>query len=94
MATQPRNGFKRVEPPRKPDPPEPKVEGPEPTDEQLCNLAVVAGYPLLATPMFQQMPHWRESLLNLHALYQRAICGDQDALVALDRLASAFGSDR
>jgi hypothetical protein len=97
MGTQPRNGFQRVEPPRKPEPraePKATVEGSEPTDEQLCNLACAAGFPLLATPMFQKMPHWRESLLNLHALFQRAICGDQEAAIALDRLGSAFGSDR
>jgi hypothetical protein len=92
MATQPRKGFVRVEP-RKPEPRvEPEPEGAEPTDEQLCNIACVLGFPILATPIFQRMPHWRQSMLNLHALFQRAICGDTEAEAALNRLIEAFAS--
>src|SRR3954464_16020661 len=105
MATQPRNGFKAVPPPKREPPIRARARDPEvgwdpkkdpitvpdePTDEQLANTAMVLGFPIMATPMFQKMPHWRESMLNLHALMVRALNGDQEAEQRLALFQQAF----
>jgi hypothetical protein len=77
------------------DPETDPVTVPEPpTDDQLCNTAIALGFPMLATPLFQKMPHWRESMLNLHALMVRTLNGDPDAERALAVFQEAFGDRR
>lgn len=90
---QPRTGYVRVEPPRKlpPDlPEEPAVEElPEPTDEQLENFMLAMGFPLLIEGL--RPPYYRESMLNLHRLAQKALYGDTQAATTLAALKERFG---
>jgi len=62
-----------------------------PTDEQLANLAVTMGFPIMATPMFMKMDNWREGMLNLHAMVQDVVNGDPDAAMRLGWLREQFG---
>jgi hypothetical protein len=96
VTTQPRKGFVQVDPKRREPPPplEPPVaEEPddEPTDEQLMNVAVVLGFPIMTTPLMRKLPYWRESMLNLHRLTQQAINGDEAAARTLAAMQAAFG---
>lgn len=91
MGTQPRNGYVRVEPKKDAPLHEPVTVSEPPTDEQLANTAMLLGFPILATPLFRRMPHWRESMLNLHALMVRALNGDAEAKRTLAALVAAFG---
>ncbi len=61
----------------------------EPSLEQCERLAVAMGLPILAEPL--QPPTYRESMLNLHALIQRTIDGDEQAAATLAALKARFG---
>lgn len=63
----------------------------EPTDEQLENVALALGLPYL--PPRMRPPYWRESMLNLHRLVQRALDGDAAAERTLAALLAVFGRD-
>jgi hypothetical protein len=92
MATQPRKGFVSV-PPAKSQPPrrdEEPVTVPElPTLEQLENTAVAMGFRSIL--MVRHLPHYEESLRNLHALVVRTLNGDDEAASRLAMLKAAFG---
>lgn len=61
----------------------------EPSDEQLERLTMTLGLPTL--PPSLRPPHWRESMLNLHAIVQQAMNGDPEANAKLARVRSLFG---
>lgn len=63
----------------------------EPTDEQLESLTLALGLPTL--PPSLRPPHWRESMLNLHALVQQVASGDEQAALTLSHLRAMFSSE-
>lgn len=69
---------------------EPVTAVAEPTLEQLENVALALGLPLL--PESLRPPFYRESLLNLHGLYVRVLNGDARARAAVERIRYAFGA--
>lgn len=60
----------------------------EPTDEQLERLALALDLPTLSPAL--RPPHWRESMLNLHAIAQKAISGDEHSATVLAHLQMVF----
>jgi hypothetical protein len=62
----------------------------EPTMEQMERTMLALGLPIL--PPGLQPPHYRESLLNLHALVQRMADGDESAANTVASLQAAFGT--
>lgn len=60
----------------------------EPTDEQLERLALVLDLPSL--PPSLRPPHWRESMLNLHAMVQEAARGNEKSATRLAQLRTMF----
>ena len=60
----------------------------EPTLEQLENLALALGFPVL--PCELQPPHYQEALRNLHRMTKRAVDGDQEAAASLITLREQF----
>lgn len=60
----------------------------EPSDEQLAHLATTLGLPTL--PPSLRPAVWRESMLNLHALVQKAVDGDEQAALKLAHLRAMF----
>lgn len=63
--------------------------GAPPTLEQMENLAVAVGLPIL--PPGLRPPHYETSMRNLHAIVQRAANGDEEAEKTLAALRAAFG---
>lgn len=60
----------------------------EPSDEQLEHLTLTLGLPTL--PPSMRPPDWRAGMLNLHAIVQKAVNGDDDANMKLAHLRSIF----
>lgn len=106
MATQPRKGFKRVEPPRPArgyDRPLPSPQ-PEPRPEPDRELIEVDGLPTLEQcenvalalgfpilPEEMRPPYYLDSMRNLHSLVVRTLNGDEQAERSLATLKAAFG---
>lgn len=87
--SQPRTGFKRVDP--KPESQSTIVDS-GPTDEQLESMALALGLPYM--PPSLRPPYWRESMLNLHGIVQQSILGNSEASLALEAILGLFQEER
>lgn len=65
---------------------------PEPTNEQLENLMLVMGLPVVPG-MADRNPAWRQGMLNFHRLVGRAAQGDEAAGERVAFLRAAFARD-
>jgi hypothetical protein len=63
---------------------------PEPTNEQLENLMLVMGLPVVSG-MADRNPAWREGMLNFHRLVGRCAQGDDEACERVAFYKAAFG---
>lgn len=73
--------------PSQPTNPEPQPEREVPTLEQCENVALTLGFGSML--MLRSLPHYEESLRNLHALVQRVADGDEQSAAVLARMREA-----
>ena len=64
----------------------------EPTLEQCENVALALGFPLFSP--LRHLPHYEQSLRNLHAIVTSAATGEPEANARLAAYRLAFATDR